>query len=85
MSNVPIDLTALIKRILLRIVDVQQQVIALRIALETLGTLTPELMASSQAQAEVRLREIRKEIESAETSDEARLLELLRDFEGPLQ
>ena len=85
MAKVPVDLTAIIKELLLRIIDVQEQATALRFAMEDAGVLTPELKASSRARAAERWKSLRQAIERAGTTDEALLLELLQNFEGPVQ
>ena len=68
------------------ILKLHSQVTAMRIALEDAGLITQEVKNASMAQSmEIWGPAIARAEKLVESSEESSLLELLRDFEGPLQ
>ena len=85
MPRIRVDLTAVIRRLLLQIISQQEQITAMRYVLEDAGILTPAVWKSAVTRSKKRWSGIRKSIEAAGTTEETLLLQLLRDFEGPVQ
>ena len=85
MAKVKVDLTPVLKSLMLRIISLQEQATAMRLALEDAGIFTSELEASAMARSQARWRDLRQTVERIGTTEDDLLPQLLKDFEGPVQ
>lgn len=84
-KKIKIDLTPLLRRFMLQLLSQQEQITALRYAIQDNGLLDQQAMASAMNKSEARWLRHRQVLEGAEANTDAQIEQMLREFEGPIQ
>ena len=84
-KKIKVDLTPLVRRFMLQLLVQQEQITALRYAIQDNGLLDRQAMASAMKKSEARWRRHRRALEGTETNTDAQIEQMLREFEGPIQ